>query len=99
YLPGQAPGAADPRQVVSYDLAHSAAAIETARAALVYGTQGPIEASLAAAFAADAVWDLAIRLLGREGQWGAEPGVLTPAAEFVARHRAPSWLASLAGDP
>jgi (2S)-methylsuccinyl-CoA dehydrogenase len=99
YLARFVPGAVDTEQVVSYDLAHSAAAIETARAAVSYGSQGPIEASLAAAFAAEAVWDLACRLLGRESQWGAEPGALAPASQFVARHRDPSWLASLAGDP
>ena len=67
------PAVVDTHQVVCYDLAHSAAAIETARAALAYGRHGPVEASLATAFAADAVWDLATRLLGREDQWGAGP--------------------------
>ena len=58
-----------------------------------------MEASLATAFAADAVWDLATRLLGREDQWGAGPHALDPAADFVATHRDPGWLASLSGEP
>jgi (2S)-methylsuccinyl-CoA dehydrogenase len=93
------PAVVDTQQVVCYDLAHSAAAIETAGAALAYGGHGPVEASLAAAFAADAVWDLATRLLGREDQWGAGPDALRPAAGFVATHRDPAWLASLSGEP
>jgi (2S)-methylsuccinyl-CoA dehydrogenase len=90
--------AIDAHQVVAYDLAHSAAAIETARAALEYGSHGLVEASLAAAFAADAIWELATRLLGREEQWGAEHGALAPAADFVTAHRDPAWLAGLAGE-
>jgi (2S)-methylsuccinyl-CoA dehydrogenase len=86
----------DTHQIVAYDLAHSTAAVEIARAVLAYGSRGPVEASLATAFAADAVWDLATRLLGREAQWGVARGVLEPAAGFVARHRDPDWLASLA---
>jgi (2S)-methylsuccinyl-CoA dehydrogenase len=89
----------DARQVVAYDLAHSAAALETARAALAYGTRGPLEASLAAAFTADALSDLAGRLLGREQQWGVDPGALAPAAGFMRAHRDPAWLADLAGQP
>jgi (2S)-methylsuccinyl-CoA dehydrogenase len=93
------PAAVDTHQAVSYDLAHSAAAIETARAALAYGSHGPIEAQLAAAFAAEAVWDVASRVLGRERQWGVEAGALAGAADFVAACRDPAWLASLAGEP
>jgi (2S)-methylsuccinyl-CoA dehydrogenase len=99
HLAGLGAGAVDSHQVVAYDLAHSAAAIETARAALVYGGQGPLEAGLSAVFAADALWDVASRLLGRESQWGVEHGALAPAADFVTRHRDPVWLASLAGEP
>jgi (2S)-methylsuccinyl-CoA dehydrogenase len=89
----------DDRQVIAYDLAHSAAAVDTARSVLAYGIHGPVEASLAAVFAADAVWDLACRLLGREEQWGAEPDALAPAARFMSTHRDPGWLAGLAGEP
>jgi (2S)-methylsuccinyl-CoA dehydrogenase len=89
--------AADVHQVIAYDLAHSAAAIETARAAIDYGAHGALEASLAAAFAAEAVWELGTRLLGREPDWGSPHGALAGAAPFVTAHRAPEWLASLAG--
>jgi (2S)-methylsuccinyl-CoA dehydrogenase len=93
------PAAVDTDQVVSYDLAHSAAAIETARAGLTYGRQGPVEAGLAVAFAAEAVWDVACRLLGRTSQWAAEPGALAAAEGFVTRYRDPAWLAARAGEP
>ncbi len=98
HLAAQGRGAADIHQVIAYDLAHSAAALETARAVVEYGDHGSLEASLAAAFAAEAVWELATRLLGREPEWGASPGALAGAAPFVAAHRAPEWLASLAGE-
>jgi (2S)-methylsuccinyl-CoA dehydrogenase len=97
-LAAQGRAAVDTHQVVAYDLAHSAAAIETARSALVYGSRGPEEASLAAAFAADAIWDVATRVLGREEQWGAAQGALVPAADFVTAHRDPAWLAGLADE-
>jgi (2S)-methylsuccinyl-CoA dehydrogenase len=99
HLASQGRAAVDTHQVVAYDLAHSAAAIETARSVLVYGNRGPAEANLAAAFAADAICDVATRLLGREQQWGATHGVLAPAAGFVTAHRDPAWLAGLADEP
>jgi (2S)-methylsuccinyl-CoA dehydrogenase len=102
HLAGEGPAAVDvvdAHQVIAYDLAHSAAAIETARAGLDYGSRGPVEAGLATAFAAEAVWDLATRLLSREALWGADHGALASAAAFVATHRDPAWLASLAGEP
>jgi (2S)-methylsuccinyl-CoA dehydrogenase len=98
HLAGLGRASVDTHQIVAYDLAHSTAAVETARVVLAYGSRGPIEASLATAFAADAVWDLATRLLGREAQWGVANGVLEPAATFVSSHRDPAWLASLADE-
>jgi (2S)-methylsuccinyl-CoA dehydrogenase len=91
-------GSVDDDQVVAYDLAHAAAAVETARAATEYGTKGGVEAGLACAFVADAVWDVATRLLGREEQWGCEPGALDGAMAFVRAHRDPGYLAGLAGE-
>ncbi len=99
HLASQGPAAVDDNQAVAYDLAHSAAAVETARAALEYGTRGPLEAALSAAFAAEAVWDVATRLLGREGAWGVDVGALSSATSFVTAHRDPGWLAGLAGQP
>jgi (2S)-methylsuccinyl-CoA dehydrogenase len=93
------PGAVDTDQAVAYDLAHSAAGIETARAAIDYGSRGPDEANLAAAFVAEAIWDLAARMLGREDLWGSPPGALDAALPFVRVHRDPEWLAGLAGHP
>ena len=99
HLAAQGPGAIDDNQAVAYDLAHGAAAVETARAALGYGTHGPTEAALACAFAADALWDLAGRVLGREADWGVAPGALDATIAFVAAHRDPRWLAGLATTP
>ncbi|HLI55322.1 MAG TPA: acyl-CoA dehydrogenase family protein [Acidimicrobiales bacterium] len=88
--------AVDEHQAVAYDLAHSAAGLSTAAAALGHAGRGETEASLAAAFAAEAVWDLQSRLSGREEHWGVPPGALDGCADFLAAHRDPAWLASLA---
>ena len=53
------------RQVIVYELAHAASATETARGLLDYGGKGDYEARICAAFAADAVADLAGRIYGR----------------------------------
>jgi (2S)-methylsuccinyl-CoA dehydrogenase len=90
-------GGADADQVLGYDLAHTAAAVETARAMLEYGAKGELEASIACAFAADAVGELASRLFGRETTWGIEPTALDGARPFCATYRDPAFLAGLAG--
>jgi (2S)-methylsuccinyl-CoA dehydrogenase len=97
HLAAQQPGAVDANQVVAYDLAHAAAALDTARAALDYGAKGPVEASLACAFVADALADVTGRVAGREAAWGLPVGALDGTREFVAAFRDPAWLASLAG--
>jgi (2S)-methylsuccinyl-CoA dehydrogenase len=89
--------AVDANQVVAYDLAHAAAAVEVARSALDYGAKGDVEAEIACAFVADAVWDVMTRILGREAQWGTSKGALDGAADVVAAYREPAWLARLAG--
>jgi (2S)-methylsuccinyl-CoA dehydrogenase len=90
-------GSADEDQVVAYDLAHAAAAIEMARTLLDYGTAGDEEARITCAFAADAVADMAAKLYGREAQWGAPPTALEGARSFVATYRDPAFLASIEG--
>ncbi len=97
-LAAHGPAAVDDHQVVAYDLAHASAAIDIARCALDYGAHGPVEASLAVAFAADAVADTAARVTGREASWGVQPGVFDAARPFLAAYREPAWLATLAGD-
>ncbi|MEZ5296540.1 MAG: acyl-CoA dehydrogenase family protein [Ilumatobacteraceae bacterium] len=91
-------GVVDDSQQVAYDLAHAAAAMEVATAADAYGVHGELERRLADAFVADAVHDLATRMLGRETEWGLEPGALDPAMSFVRVNRSPAVLASLVGD-
>jgi (2S)-methylsuccinyl-CoA dehydrogenase len=91
-----AAGSIDEDQVLAYDLAHAAAAVETARTMLDYGAKGDAEARLTCAFVADAVGELAARLYGREAAWGVETSALDGARPFVAAHRDPAFLADLA---
>jgi (2S)-methylsuccinyl-CoA dehydrogenase len=93
-----AEGGVDANQVLAYDLAHAAAAVETARGLLDYGNKGDIEARITCAFVADAVADLAAKLFGREAAWGAEPGALDSARPFLATYRDPAFLAELGGE-
>jgi (2S)-methylsuccinyl-CoA dehydrogenase len=86
----------DHHQVLAYDLAHAAAAVEGSRVMLEYGAHGELEEMLAGAYIADAIHDVASRVLGREQAWGADRDALGPAADFVADHRSPELLASLA---
>ena len=58
-------GGPDQQQVFAYELAHAGAGIATARGMLEYGAKGDVEARLTCGFAADALHDLATRLLGR----------------------------------
>jgi (2S)-methylsuccinyl-CoA dehydrogenase len=90
-------GGPDAHQQVAYDLAHAAAAVECAAAAVDYAGHGETEAALAAVFVADAVYDVASRLLGREEAWGVQPGVLGPALAATSAWRDPEFLAALAG--
>jgi len=94
-----ASGSVDDAQVLAYDLAHAAAAVETARAMLAYGEHGELEARMACAFIADAVADLAAKLIGREADWGVGPDVLDETRPFLATHRDPAFLAALAETP
>jgi (2S)-methylsuccinyl-CoA dehydrogenase len=91
-------GGVEANQVVAYDLAHAAAAVATARAALDYGSHGDTEEALATAFVADVVGDLIGRVVGREAEWGTEPDWHRPAGAFLAARRAPAALAALAGE-
>ena len=91
-----ADGGPDANQVVAYDLAHAAAGVRAAEAAVAYGAGGADEARIACAFVADALADLAARTVGREHAFGTTPGWLEPARGFVAAGRHPAFLASLA---
>ena len=91
-------GGVDANQVVAYDLAHAAAGVAIAGAALDYGALGDVEGRLACAFVADMVVDLATKVLGREADWGAEPGWSGPLEGFLATWRRPEVLAGLCGE-
>jgi len=91
-------GDADSDQVVAYDLAHAAAAVETARALLDYGAKGDVEARISCAFVADAVHDVATRLLGRDEQWGTSLDALNSAMSFVQIYRSPEFLSDICGE-
>ncbi|MCU1351637.1 MAG: putative acyl-CoA dehydrogenase, partial [Acidimicrobiales bacterium] len=90
-----AAGSIDDHQVLAYDLAHAAAAVETARGLLDYGSKGDLEGTITCAFVADAVAELAAKLFGREAAWGVEPGALDAARDFLATFRSPELLASI----
>lgn len=86
----------DEHQVLAYDLAHAAAAVEGSRVMCRYGEHGEAEATLACAYVADAIWDVATRVLGRSREWGVDLDVLAPAMPFVEAHRTPEFLGTLA---
>jgi (2S)-methylsuccinyl-CoA dehydrogenase len=88
--------ALDRHQVLAYDLAHAAAAVEGSRVMCGYGEHGEVESMLACAYVADAVHDVAARALGRSQAWGAERDALAGAMPFVSEHRAPEFLEALA---
>ena len=90
-----AAGDLDAHQVVAYDLAHAAAGTAAARTVLEYGARGETEARLAAAFVADAMHDVASRMLGREELFG---GGLGDAVALTVPWRSPAFLASLCGE-
>ena len=71
-------GGVDANQVIAYDLAHAAAGVAIAGAALDYGALGDVEGRLACAFVADMVADLTAKVAGREAEWGTEPGWSRP---------------------
>ena len=85
----------DRHQVVAYDLAHAASAIEASRVMAEYGEHGDLERMLAHAFIADAIADVGSRVLGRDAAWGVDTSDLELALPFVAAHRAPEFLAQL----
>ncbi|MBM3729459.1 MAG: acyl-CoA dehydrogenase [Actinobacteria bacterium] len=91
-----ASGGPDVEQVLAYDIAHAAAAVETARSMLDYGAKGDTEARLTCAFTADMVHDLVTRLVGREQLWGVSVADLSFGNDFVSAFRLPDFLASLA---
>ena len=95
-LAGGGPGELEAHQVVAYDMAHAAAALEGAKVAVDYGAAGEVEAQIACAFVADALADLAGRIAGREAAWGLAAGTLDAALAAVAPYRDPQWLAGLA---
>jgi (2S)-methylsuccinyl-CoA dehydrogenase len=88
----------DPHQVVAYDLAHAASAVEGCRVMLDYARHGDFEQALSLAFVADAIADVGAKLIARDEAWGVEPGLLGPTRAFLAEYRDPNFLESVAAD-
>ncbi len=86
----------DEHQVLAYDLAHAASAVEAAKVMLAYAEHGEVESLLARAFIADAVAELGAKLLGREAVWGVDASLLADALPFVEVHRTPEFLEEVA---
>jgi (2S)-methylsuccinyl-CoA dehydrogenase len=91
-------GDIDTDQVLAYDMAHAAAAVRTAKAALGYGEAGETEARIACAFTADMMSELAARMTGREARFRTEAQWMAPVYEFVSSWRQPEAIAALADD-
>lgn len=89
-------GGADTHQVIAYDLAHAASAVETARSLLDYGAKGTAEGLITCAYTADMAHELASKLLGRESHWGLDSSPFTPVMDFITTYRDPEFLAQLA---
>ncbi|MBU3689819.1 MAG: acyl-CoA dehydrogenase [Acidimicrobiales bacterium mtb01] len=92
-------GGPDKHQVLAYDLAHAASAVETARSLLDYGAKGNHEGLITCAYTADMAHDLMGKFLGRESLWGLERGALDSALSFIGTYRDPEFVASLADVP
>jgi len=88
----------DAHQMLAYDLAHAASALEGCRVMLTYGEHGEIQSKLARVFIADAIADIGARLIGRDGVWGTDSSELTAALPFVESHRSPMFLEQLADE-
>lgn len=86
----------DEHQVVAYDLAHAAAAVEGSRAMLAYAEHGALESMYARAYIADAIWDISSRIIGRAAEWGVGADALDAATPFVEEHRSTAFLSELA---
>jgi len=86
----------DQHQVLAYDLAHAASAVEGCRVMLEYASNGELETMLSWAYIADAIADLGARVLGREAVWGIDIEDLDIALPFVEAHRGPEFLEALA---
>jgi (2S)-methylsuccinyl-CoA dehydrogenase len=84
-------------QVLLYDIAHAASAVEICGSLIDYGTKGDVEAKFACAFIADVVGDIGSKIFGREHLWGVDLDVLASTRDFVAAYRDPEFVASLAG--
>lgn len=89
-------GSIDVDQVLAYDLAHAAAALETARSMIDYGAKGDVEAKLTCVFVADVLADLAAKIWGREALWNVQGDPLASSLSFVTTWRDPGLLADLA---
>ena len=86
----------DEQQVLGYDLAHAASAVEGCKVMLDYATKGELESKLSRAYIADCLADLGAKLFGREELWGVERGALDHAMPFVEEHRSPEFLEEIA---
>ena len=85
----------DENQILAYELAHGAAAVEASKVMVEYGRNGDVESMLSRAYIADALWDLGTRVLGRSELWGASIADLAPVWPFVEAHRSAAFLSEL----
>ena len=89
-------GGPDSAQVLAYDVAHAAAALDCARAALDYGARGSAESAVATVFIGEALAGLQAVTAGREALWGVEPDWWSSIASSMTEARDPDWIAQQA---
>lgn len=91
-------GAPDERhvEVLTYELVHAAASVRSARAMLSWGRHGETEAALACAHTAEAIHDVACRVIGHEQDLGVDEGSAEALVRNVSGFRATGFLSGLA---
>ena len=83
-------------QLLAYEIAHLAAAVEAARASLDYARKGEVEAMIGFAFIADAAREMASKLAFRTNDYGTDLHLDEELAHFVTTYADPTHLASIA---
>ena len=86
----------DANQVLAYDLAHAAAAVEGSKVMCTYGEHGELESMLACAYIADAVWDVAPGSSDARRRGASPPRPRAARCRSSRPHRAPEFLDRLA---
>lgn len=91
--------AAHADQAFLYSLSHTAAAVSMTRTALIHAERGEDEERLAKIFIGGVIAELGGTVWAAHPRWGADPDVLVPVREFVARATDGDFVAGAARSP